>query len=142
MSTSARKSASPAPAVGKKAAPAKTASKTAPKAASKPVSKPAARPAAKPVAKAPGKAVTKAVTKAVATKPAAKVPAVKTPAKTPALRTNSREVMLARVEAVRLQQRVEGNFDCFGRAADGYCDQGSCTYHAECLSVSRLLHSL
>jgi len=55
---------------------------------------------------------------------------------------NKREVMLARVESVRLAQRSEGYFDCFGRADQGYCDQGDCAYHAECLSVSRLLHEV
>ena len=54
---------------------------------------------------------------------------------------NSQEMMLSRVETVRLEQREVGNFDCFGRAAEGYCDQGWCMYHNECLSVSRLIHS-
>lgn len=54
-------------------------------------------------------------------------------------RPTSRDLMLARIETVRLSQRQEGHFDCFGRAADGYCDQGGCTFHAECLSVSRLV---
>lgn len=106
--------------------------------------------AAKAPAKAPIKPSVKKATAALpATKTPAKVPArkvqapvpAKTESKAPAKRT-SREAMLARVEAVRLQQRGEGNFDCFGRAAEGYCDQGSCAFHAECLSVSRLLHSL
>jgi len=79
---------------------------------------------------------------ASAPKAASKAPAVRVPAKTPAVRMTSREAMLARVEAVRLEQRSGGNFDCFGRAGQGYCDQGACAYHAECLSVSRLLHSL
>lgn len=85
---------------------------------------------------------------------AAKLPAKKAPAAMPARKTQaavpakaaprktSMEAMLARVEAVRLEQRAEGHFDCFGRAGSGYCDQGVCAYHAECLSVSRLLHSL
>lgn len=82
--------------------------------------------------------------------PAKKIPAA-VPAKAEAAKTSkpkaapkktSMEAMLARVEAVRLEQRAEGHFDCFGRAASGYCDQGGCAFHAECLSVSRLLHSL
>jgi len=96
-----------------------------------------AAPAAKPPAK-----------KAQAAVPATKTPA-KAPAKAPAQakapamkKKTSREAMLARVEAVRIEQRGEGHFDCFGRAGEGYCDQGACAYHAECLSVSRLLHSL
>jgi hypothetical protein len=122
MSTSVTKTA--APATGRKPAPkspAKAAPKTSPKSAAKPTAKPAAVPAKKAQAKAP---------------------APKTPAKAPALRKNGREATLARVEAVRLQQRNEGNFDCFGRAGEGYCDQGGCLYHAECLSVSRMLHSM
>lgn len=54
-------------------------------------------------------------------------------------RPTSRDLTLARIETVRLSQRQEGHFDCFGRTVDGYCDQGGCTYHPECLSVSRLL---
>jgi len=90
-------------------------------------------------AKAPAKKVQAAVP---ATKTQAKVPAKKVPAKVPAAKKTSREAMLARVEAVRMEQRAEGHFDCFGRASDGYCDQGACAFHTECLSVSRLLHSL
>jgi hypothetical protein len=100
-----------------------------------------AKAATKAVAKAATKAVAKVTTKAVATVPAkAKAPA-KVAAKAPA-KKNSREAMLARVEAVRLTQRNEGHFDCFGRAGEGYCDQGECAYHAECISVSRMLHSM
>jgi len=104
--------------------------------------------AAPTTAKAPAKAPTKKAQAAVpATKTQAKVPAKKVPAKVPdvkapAAKKTSREAMLARVEAVRMGQRAEGHFDCFGRASDGYCDQGACTFHTECLSVSRLLHSL
>lgn len=97
---------------------------------SKPASKasPAKKPAAKPAEK-------KAAPKAAANKPATK-------AAKPAAKTGGREMLLARVEAVRLAQRQEGHFDCFGRAVNGYCDQGECAYHTECLSVSQLVHSL
>lgn len=101
--------------------------KAAPQAAKLPAKKaPAAVPAKKIPAAVPAKAEA-----AKAPKPKASAP-----------RKTSLEVTLARVEAVRLEQRAEGNFDCFGRAASGYCDQGDCVFHAECLSVSRLLHSL
>lgn len=53
-------------------------------------------------------------------------------------REDRREQVLARIEQVRALQRAEGNFDCFGTAASGYCDQGECAYHAECLSLSML----
>jgi len=123
-------------------APAKTMSKT-PAQPSKTPAKASKLPA-KAVTKLPAKAVTKAVAKAV-TKAVAKTvtkAVAKTVAKAPAKAKNSREAMLARVEAVRLAQREEGHFDCFGRAGEGYCDQGDCSYHAECLSVSRMLHSM
>ena len=55
---------------------------------------------------------------------------------------SGQEALLARVEAVRMMQREEGSFDCFGRAGGGYCDQGGCSYHAECLSVSRMIHAM
>lgn len=106
--------------------------KTSASASAKPSKPPSA-------AKAPAKTST---AKTPAKMIPAKVPAKRVPAKTPALKKNSRELMLARVEAVRLEQRNQGHFDCFGRASDGYCDQGDCSYHAECLSVSRMMHSL
>ncbi|MFW5837025.1 MAG: hypothetical protein ACOCVM_03395 [Desulfovibrionaceae bacterium] len=43
---------------------------------------------------------------------------------------------LTKVEAIRKMQRAEGNFDCFGRAEDGYCDQTGCLFQEECLKVS------
>lgn len=56
-------------------------------------------------------------------------------------REDRREQVLARIEQVRARQRAEGNFDCFGTAASGYCDQADCAYHAECLSLSMLAAS-
>lgn len=47
------------------------------------------------------------------------------------------EAVLARVEAVRLSQRQEGNFDCFATARQGHCDQESCLYRTECLDFSQ-----
>jgi len=113
-------------------APAKAASKPKPVAAKPAAAKPAApkapaKAAAKP--KAPAKAPVKVAAKAPSK---AKAPAQK----------SSREAMLARVESVRQLQLAEGNFDCFARAENGYCDQGGCVYHVECLSVSRLSFSL
>jgi hypothetical protein len=101
----------------------------------------AAVPATKTPAKTPARMAPAKVPAKVAAKAPAKTAAKKVSAKAPAKKT-SREAMLARVEAVRMEQRSEGHFDCFGRAGEGYCDQGACSYHAECLSVSRLLHSL
>lgn len=47
------------------------------------------------------------------------------------------EALLARIETVRLAQRTEGNFDCFGTAKSGYCDQWGCAYHSDCLGISQ-----
>jgi hypothetical protein len=49
---------------------------------------------------------------------------------------------LLKVYDIRAQQRSEGNFDCFGRASTGYCDQCSCRHYAECLEVSRIMAGL
>jgi len=104
-----------------------------------------AKTPAAPAKKAPAKPKPAAAAPKNPTKPAAR-PAAKAPAKPaakPAVKpASSREAMLARVESVRLTQRGDGNFDCFGRAAQGYCDQGGCAYHVECLSVSRMLHEV
>jgi hypothetical protein len=34
---------------------------------------------------------------------------------------------------IRSIQRVEGNFDCFGSALSGECDQFSCSWREDCL---------
>lgn len=46
---------------------------------------------------------------------------------------------LSLVDDVRARQIKEGNFDCFGRAKNGYCDQLMCLYRQECLDISRKL---
>lgn len=113
----------------------KSGSKSAPKAAVKAAPKAAAKAAPKAAVKAPAKAAAKAPAKAAAPK---KAPAKKAPVKAAPKKKPSQEAMLARIEEVRLLQREEGNFDCFARAVSGFCDQGGCMYHAECLSVSRV----
>lgn len=40
------------------------------------------------------------------------------------------------VEAVRLLQRLEGNYDCFARAESGFCDQTDCLFYIECMENS------
>lgn len=40
-------------------------------------------------------------------------------------------------EAIRAIQRSEGNFDCYGRAKGGYCDQGNCLFYDECMKESK-----
>jgi hypothetical protein len=39
-------------------------------------------------------------------------------------------------ELIRAIQRAEGNFDCYGTAFSGFCDQEGCRWHAECLADS------
>jgi hypothetical protein len=34
---------------------------------------------------------------------------------------------------IRSIQRAEGNFDCFGRAGSGVCDQMNCLWRKDCL---------
>lgn len=34
---------------------------------------------------------------------------------------------------IRAIQLAEGNFDCFGSAASGDCDQAACLWRADCL---------
>ncbi|HEY0721839.1 MAG TPA: SAP domain-containing protein [Gammaproteobacteria bacterium] len=36
---------------------------------------------------------------------------------------------------IRTIQRQEGNFDCFGSANEGFCDQGGCLWRHDCLPV-------
>jgi hypothetical protein len=42
---------------------------------------------------------------------------------------------LSKRELIRRIQRAEGNFDCFGSAAD-YCDQFQCCFREDCLRPS------
>jgi hypothetical protein len=37
---------------------------------------------------------------------------------------------------IRAIQRAEGNFDCFGTAKDGVCDQLNCLWREDCLAGS------
>ena len=41
-----------------------------------------------------------------------------------------------KTELVRAIQRAEGNFDCFGTAADEECDQESCMWREDCFFES------
>ena len=42
-----------------------------------------------------------------------------------------------KAEIIKSIQRTEGNFDCFGTATDGYCNQDNCLWKADCLKPSR-----
>lgn len=37
---------------------------------------------------------------------------------------------------VKKIQRAEGNFDCFGTALDGYCNQFTCLWREDCMKQS------
>lgn len=43
---------------------------------------------------------------------------------------------LDKIELIRGIQHQEGNFDCFAKAWDGYCDQSACRWRDECLPIS------
>jgi DNA-binding IscR family transcriptional regulator len=43
---------------------------------------------------------------------------------------------MSKADIVRAIQRAEGNFDCFGTALDGYCDQENCLWREDCLGKS------
>jgi len=43
---------------------------------------------------------------------------------------------VTKIEAIRVIQRSEGNFDCFARAQDGFCDQEMCAFYEDCLNMS------
>jgi len=40
-------------------------------------------------------------------------------------------------ELIRSIQLNEGNFDCFGTAYGGICDQGGCLWRKDCFSTSK-----
>lgn len=42
-----------------------------------------------------------------------------------------------KAELIRLIQKSEGNFDCFGKAFAGYCDQSQCLWQEDCLLVCK-----
>ena len=41
---------------------------------------------------------------------------------------------LSKAELIRRIQRAEGNFDCFGSASSGFCDQTNCLWRDDCLA--------
>jgi hypothetical protein len=42
-------------------------------------------------------------------------------------------------DLIRAIQRAEGNFDCYGSAVNGYCDQEGCLWREDCLTESAVL---
>ena len=43
---------------------------------------------------------------------------------------------LSKTELIREIQRQEGNFDCFGTACDGICDQVGCLWRESCFAAA------
>ena len=43
---------------------------------------------------------------------------------------------LRKAEAIRAIQLAEGHFDCYGKAGQGYCDQGDCLFMDDCMEES------
>lgn len=44
---------------------------------------------------------------------------------------------MKKTDAIRAIQKSEGNFDCYGRAVGGYCDQGNCLFYGDCMKTSQ-----
>ena len=43
---------------------------------------------------------------------------------------------LSKTELIKKIQIAEGNFDCYGSADQGACDQPDCAWRKDCLSTS------
>ena len=41
-----------------------------------------------------------------------------------------------KADLIRAIQKAEGNFDCYGTAAAGFCDQLACAWRPDCLKES------
>jgi len=47
---------------------------------------------------------------------------------------------MTKVDAVRMIQLTEGNFDCFAKADAGDCDQGGCLFREDCIKIASKSH--
>ena len=43
---------------------------------------------------------------------------------------------LKKGDLIKEIQKAEGNFDCFGSASEGFCDQQGCLWHADCMKAA------
>lgn len=43
---------------------------------------------------------------------------------------------MTKVDAIRMIQLTEGNFDCFAKAENGHCDQGECLFQEDCVKLA------
>ena len=46
---------------------------------------------------------------------------------------------LSKLNLIHEIQRVEGNFDCFATASEGYCDQHDCIWRDDCFAAAKKL---
>jgi hypothetical protein len=44
---------------------------------------------------------------------------------------------MTKIDIIHTLQRNEGNFDCYGTAYDGVCDQSACLWREDCLDASK-----
>jgi len=46
-------------------------------------------------------------------------------------------VGMSKIDIIHRLQREEGNFDCYGTAFSGVCDQESCRWRDDCFEASQ-----
>jgi hypothetical protein len=51
-----------------------------------------------------------------------------------AKRVGAKIANMKKVDAIRAIQLAEGNFDCYGRADNGHCNQSDCCFRDDCLA--------
>jgi hypothetical protein len=44
---------------------------------------------------------------------------------------------LSKLELIKSIQSEEGNFDCYGSASGGECDQSGCSWREDCFAAAR-----
>ena len=44
---------------------------------------------------------------------------------------------LSKIELIKSIQLEEGNFDCYGTASIGECDQSGCSWREDCFAAAR-----
>lgn len=59
-----------------------------------------------------------------------KIQEIKAIAKTSGIKAGN----LKKPELIQAIQKAEGNFDCFGSATSGYCDQTNCLWRKDCFA--------
>lgn len=61
-----------------------------------------------------------------------KIQEIKKIAKTKGIKATN----MKKTELILTIQRAESNFDCYGSAVSGFCDQFNCLWREDCLLVS------